>query len=149
MSAYIPTNVISITDGPDLPAVDLFNADRVRRNRRGYFRVPSVNCRPAQGDEGHGTARLTLAGTSVIPSRCSPPTWMRRPNRQLTHGEILLMLSGQSTPTPWKTKVASIWMGTNGCRYISQFLARRKVSILRTHVWPVLEMALYKDEGRN
>lgn len=78
VSAYIPTNVISITDGQIFLQSDLFNA-----NQRPPLTSASP-CRewaaPRQGHEGCQNLKLTTRSTVRLRSRCSPPIWMRPPD---------------------------------------------------------------------
>ncbi len=51
VSAYIPTNVISITDGQIFLSSDLFNSGLRPRNQRRYLRIPRRFRRSNQSDE--------------------------------------------------------------------------------------------------
>ena len=62
VSAYIPTNVISITDGQIFLQSDLFNVGRAPGGRRRHLGVPRRRRRADQGDEdGLRHAKLDLA----------------------------------------------------------------------------------------
>ena len=52
LSAYIPTNVISITDGQIFLEADLFNSGHPPRDQRGQLGLPRGRQRPGEGDEG-------------------------------------------------------------------------------------------------
>ena len=54
VTAFVPTNVISITDGQIFLETDLFNAGIRPAINPGIFRVPSRWCR---SDEDHQEAR--------------------------------------------------------------------------------------------
>ena len=62
VSAYIPTNVISITDGQIFLETDLFNAGHPPGGERRHLGVARGRRRPDQGDEaGRRHAALDLA----------------------------------------------------------------------------------------
>ena len=87
VSAYIPTNVISITDGQIFLQSDLFNA-----NQRPAINVGISVSRV--GGDAQIKAMKKVSGTlqarpGAVPrrwrrSRCSPPTWTRPPARSWT-----------------------------------------------------------------
>ena len=118
VSAYIPTNVISITDGQIFLQSDLFNANQrpavdvgISVSRVGGDAQPKAMKKVA------GTLKLTLAqyrsmaAFAMFASDLDAAT-----RRQLTRGERLMELlkQPQSTPYPLEEQVASIWMGTHG-----------------------------------
>ena len=118
VSAYIPTNVISITDGQIFLQSDLFNANQrpavdvgISVSRVGGAAQPKAMKKVA------GTLKLTLAqyrsmaAFAMFASDLDAAT-----RRQLTRGERLMELlkQPQSTPYAMEDQVASIWMGTNG-----------------------------------
>ncbi len=118
VSAYIPTNVISITDGQIFLQSDLFNA-----NQRPAVDV-GISVSRVGGDaqikamkKVAGTLKLTLAqyrsmaSFAMFASDLDPAT-----RRQLTRGERLMELLKQSQNSPMKVEeqVAVIWAGTNG-----------------------------------
>ena len=117
VSAYIPTNVISITDARS-SAVRPVQRESASRRRRGYFRVPCRWCRPAQGDEEG--RRYAQAHARAVPldgrlrdvrlrPGCGDPS--SADPRRAPHGAAQ---AAQSTPYAMEDQVASIWMGTNG-----------------------------------
>ncbi|MHB1064840.1 MAG: F0F1 ATP synthase subunit alpha [Georgenia sp.] len=118
VSAYIPTNVISITDGQIFLQSDLFNADQ-----RPAVDV-GISVSRVGGDaqikamkKVAGTLKITLAqyrsqaAFAMFASDLDPTT-----RQQLTRGERLMELlkQPQYTPYPVEDQVASIWAGTNG-----------------------------------
>ena len=118
VSAYIPTNVISITDGQIFLQSDLFNANQrpavdvgISVSRVGGDAQPKAMKKVA------GTLKLTLAqyrsmaAFAMFASDLDAAT-----RRQLTRGERLMELlkQPQSTPYPLEEQVASIWTGTHG-----------------------------------
>jgi F-type H+-transporting ATPase subunit alpha len=118
VSAYIPTNVISITDGQIFLQSDLFNA-----NQRPAVDV-GISVSRVGGDaqikamkKVAGTLKITLAqyrsmaAFAMFASDLDPTT-----RQQLTRGERLMELLKQPQYTPYavEDQVASIWAGTNG-----------------------------------
>ncbi|MCK6212647.1 F0F1 ATP synthase subunit alpha [Georgenia sp. EYE_87] len=148
VSAYIPTNVISITDGQIFLQSDLFNA-----NQRPAVDV-GISVSRVGGDaqikamkKVSGTLKITLAqyrsmaAFAMFASDLDPTT-----RAQLTRGERLMELlkQPQYTPYPVEDQVASIWAGTNGylddvdvqdiSRFESELLdhLRRNTAVLTT-----------------
>ncbi|PFG20290.1 F0F1 ATP synthase subunit alpha [Serinibacter salmoneus] len=126
VSAYIPTNVISITDGQIFLQSDLFNADQ-----RPAVDV-GISVSRVGGDaqvkamkQVSGTLKLTLAqyrslaAFAMFASDLDPAT-----RAQLDRGARLteLLKQPQYSPYPVEEQVLSIWAGTNG------FLDRLEVS---------------------
>jgi F-type H+-transporting ATPase subunit alpha len=118
VSAYIPTNVISITDGQIFLQSDLFNA-----NQRPAVDV-GISVSRVGGDaqikamkKVSGTLKITLAqyrsmaAFAMFASDLDPTT-----RQQLIRGERLMELLKQPQYTPYdvEDQVASIWTGTNG-----------------------------------
>ena len=118
VSAYIPTNVISITDGQIFLQSDLFNA-----NQRPAVDV-GISVSRVGGDaqvkamkKVSGTLKITLAqyrsmaAFAMFASDLDSAT-----KQQLTRGERLMELlkQPQATPYPVPDQVASIWAGTHG-----------------------------------
>lgn len=118
VSAYIPTNVISITDGQIFLQSDLFNA-----NQR-----PAVDVGVSVSRVGgaaqvkamkkvSGTLKITLAqyrsmaAFAMFASDLDDAT-----KQQLTRGERLMALLKQPQASPYSVaqQVVSIWAGTNG-----------------------------------
>lgn len=118
VSAYIPTNVISITDGQIFLQSDLFNS-----NQRPAVDV-GISVSRVGGDaqikamkKVSGTLKITLAqyrsqaAFAMFASDLDVTT-----RRQLTRGERLMEIlkQPQYTPYPVEDQVVSVWAGTNG-----------------------------------
>ena len=118
VSAYIPTNVISITDGQIFLQSDLFNS-----NQRPAVDV-GISVSRVGGDaqikamkKVSGTLKITLAqyraqeAFAMFASDLDATT-----RRQLTRGERLMEILKQPQYTPYaiEDQVASVWAGTNG-----------------------------------
>ncbi|MDK7186300.1 F0F1 ATP synthase subunit alpha [Winkia neuii] len=118
VSAYIPTNVISITDGQIFLQSDLFNS-----NQRPAVDV-GISVSRVGGDaqikamkKVAGTLKLTLAqyrsqaAFAMFASDLDEAT-----RQQLTRGERLMELlkQPQSSPVKVEDQVAVIWAGTHG-----------------------------------
>lgn len=118
VSAYIPTNVISITDGQIFLQSDLFNS-----NQRPAVDV-GISVSRVGGDaqikamkKVAGTLKITLAqyraqaAFAMFASDLDSTT-----RRQLVRGERLMELLKQPQYTPFEVEaqVASVWAGTNG-----------------------------------
>lgn len=118
VSAYIPTNVISITDGQIFLQSDLFNS-----NQRPAVDV-GISVSRVGGDaqikamkKVAGTLKITLAqyraqaAFAMFASDLDATT-----RRQLTRGERLMELLKQPQYTPYavEDQVASVWAGTKG-----------------------------------
>lgn len=118
VSAYIPTNVISITDGQIFLQSDLFNS-----NQRPAVDV-GISVSRVGGDaqikamkKVAGTLKITLAqyraqaAFAMFASDLDAAT-----QRQLNRGARLMELLKQSqfTPFPVADQVVAVWAGTNG-----------------------------------
>ncbi|MBT1003123.1 F0F1 ATP synthase subunit alpha [Paenarthrobacter sp. DKR-5] len=148
VSAYIPTNVISITDGQIFLQSDLFNANQrpavdvgVSVSRvGGAAQVKSMK-------KVSGTLKLDLAQYRDMQAFAMFASDLDAASRQqLTRGARLMELlkQGQYQPFPVEDQVVSIWAGTNGylddvpvediSRFESEFLEhlRHSSSILTT-----------------
>lgn len=118
VSAYIPTNVISITDGQIFLQSDLFNANQRPAVDVGISvsRVGGAAQVKAM-KKVSGTLKITLAqyrsmaAFAMFASDLDDAT-----KRQLTRGERLMALLKQSQANPYSVseQVVSIWAGTNG-----------------------------------
>ena len=118
VSAYIPTNVISITDGQIFLQSDLFNA-----NQRPAVDV-GISVSRVGGDAQvkalktvAGTVKLTLAQSRSMAAFAMLASDLDAATRkQLTRGERLMELlkQPQYTPYPVEEQVVSVWAGTNG-----------------------------------
>jgi F-type H+-transporting ATPase subunit alpha len=148
VSAYIPTNVISITDGQIFLQSDRFNANQrpavdvgVSVSRvGGAAQVKSMK-------KVSGTLKLDLAQYRDMQAFAMFASDLDAASRQqLTRGARLMELlkQGQYSPFPVENQVVSIWAGTNGylddvpvedvSRFESEFLEHlaHKSSILTT-----------------
>lgn len=118
VSAYIPTNVISITDGQIFLESDLFNA-----NQR-----PAVNVGVSVSRVGGaaqikamksvaGSLRVDLAQFRALEAFALFASDLDAASRQqLSRGQRLMELlkQGQYSPFPVEEQVVSIWLGTTG-----------------------------------
>ncbi len=118
VSAYIPTNVISITDGQIFLESDLFNA-----NQR-----PAVNVGVSVSRVGgaaqikamksvSGRLKIDLAQFRALEAFAMFASDLDAASRQqLSRGQRLMELlkQGQYTPFPVEEQVVSIWLGTTG-----------------------------------
>ncbi|GAB2735301.1 F0F1 ATP synthase subunit alpha [Sinomonas soli] len=148
VSAYIPTNVISITDGQIFLQSDLFNANQrpavdvgISVSRvGGAAQVKSMK-------SVSGTLKLDLAQYRDMQAFAMFASDLDAASRQqLTRGARLMELlkQGQYSPFPVEEQVVSIWAGTRGYlddvpvedvrRFEADFLdyLKRKTSILTT-----------------
>ncbi|KAB1657316.1 F0F1 ATP synthase subunit alpha [Pseudoclavibacter chungangensis] len=118
VSAYIPTNVISITDGQIFLQSDLFNA-----NQRPAVDVGiSVSRVGGDAQQKHikkvsGTLKLELAQYRSLQAFAMFASDLDAASRrQLERGARLteLLKQPQYSPHPIEEQVVSIWAGTNG-----------------------------------
>ncbi|KAD3436343.1 F0F1 ATP synthase subunit alpha [Arthrobacter yangruifuii] len=146
VSAYIPTNVISITDGQIFLQSDLFNANQRPAVDVGISvsRVGGAAQQKAM-KKVSGTLKLELAQYRDMQAFAMFASDLDAASRQqLTRGARLMELlkQGQYAPFPVEDQVVSIWMGTNGYlddvpvedvrRFESEFLehVRRSSSVM-------------------
>jgi F-type H+/Na+-transporting ATPase subunit alpha len=118
VSAYIPTNVISITDGQIFLQSDLFNA-----NQRPAVDV-GISVSRVGGDaqvksikKVSGTLKLELAQYRSLEAFAMFASDLDAASRrQLARGARLteLLKQPQYSPFPVESQVVSIWAGTNG-----------------------------------
>jgi F-type H+-transporting ATPase subunit alpha len=118
VSAYIPTNVISITDGQIFLQSDLFNA-----NQRPAVDV-GISVSRVGGDaqvksikKVSGTLKLELAQYRALEAFALFASDLDATSRrQLARGARLteLLRQPQYSPYPVEDQVVSIWAGTNG-----------------------------------
>ncbi|MGW6131781.1 F0F1 ATP synthase subunit alpha [Cellulomonas sp. NPDC055163] len=118
VSAYIPTNVISITDGQIFLQSDLFNADQRPAVDVGISvsRVGGAAQVKAM-KQVSGTLKLDLAQFRSLEAFAMFASDLDAASRaQLTRGARLMELlkQGQYSPYPVEDQVASIWAGTKG-----------------------------------
>ncbi|MER2134246.1 MAG: F0F1 ATP synthase subunit alpha [Arthrobacter sp.] len=118
VSAYIPTNVISITDGQIFLQSDLFNANQRPAVDVGISvsRVGGAAQQKAM-KKVSGTLKLELAQYRDMQAFAMFASDLDAASRQqLTRGARLMELlkQGQYAPYPVEDQVVSIWAGTNG-----------------------------------
>ena len=148
VSAFIPTNVISITDGQIFLQSDLFNANQCPAVDVGVSvsRVGGAAQVKAM-KKVSGTLKLELAQYRDMQAFAMFASDLDAASKQqLTRGARLMELlkQGQYAPFPVENQVVSIWMGTNGYldnvpvedvrRFETEFLEhlRHNTSILTT-----------------
>jgi len=118
VSAYIPTNVISITDGQIFLQSDLFNADQRPAVDVGIS-VSRVggSAQVKAMKKVSGTLKLDLAQYRSLEAFAMFASDLDAASKaQLTRGARLMELlkQGQYSPYPVEDQVASIWAGTKG-----------------------------------
>jgi F-type H+-transporting ATPase subunit alpha len=118
VSAYIPTNVISITDGQIYLEPDLFNAG-VRPAINVGISVSRVggNAQTPAMKKVAGKLRLELAQYRELAAFAQFASDLDKATRdQLTRGERLveLLKQDQFVPMPFEQQVMSIYAGTSG-----------------------------------
>jgi F-type H+/Na+-transporting ATPase subunit alpha len=118
ISAYIPTNVISITDGQIYLETDLFNAGvRPAINvGRSVSRVGG-NAQVKGMKKVAGTLKLSLSQYRDLEAFASFASDLDAASRaQLDRGQRLVELLKQSQyqPYPVEREIVSIWLGTTG-----------------------------------
>ena len=118
VSAYIPTNVIRITDGQIFLETDLFNPGQRPAVNAGLS-VSRVGWqRPDQGDApGRRPLRLDLAQYRELAAFAQFASDLDKATRdQLTRGEKLseILKQPQFAPLAVEKQVAIIWAATNG-----------------------------------
>ncbi|GMA30696.1 F0F1 ATP synthase subunit alpha [Litorihabitans aurantiacus] len=118
VSAYIPTNVISITDGQIFLQSDLFNANQRPAVDVGISvsRVGGAAQVKAMKNVS-GTLKLTLAQYRSLAAFAMFASDLDPASRQaLARGERLteLLKQPQYSPYPVEDQVVAIWAGTNG-----------------------------------
>ena len=118
VSAFIPTNVISITDGQIFLETDLFNSG-VRPAINVGISVSRVGgaAQVKAMKSVSGRLRLDLAQYRELESFAAFGSDLDKASKaQLARGAVLveLLKQGQYTPFPVAHQVLSIWAGTNG-----------------------------------
>ncbi len=118
VSAYIPTNVISITDGQIFLETDLFNAG-VRPAINVGISVSRVgtNAQVKAMKKVSGTLRLGLSQFRDLEAFAAFASDLDAASRaQLDRGARLveLLKQGQYSPFPVEREVVSVWAGTTG-----------------------------------
>jgi F-type H+-transporting ATPase subunit alpha len=118
VSAYIPTNVISITDGQIFLQTDLFNQGQRPAVNAGIS-VSRVggNAQIKAMRQVSGRLRLDLAQYRELAAFAQFASDLDKATRdQLTRGErlTLVLRQPQFAPVPVEKQVAILWAGTNG-----------------------------------
>jgi len=118
VSAFIPTNVISITDGQIFLQTDLFNSG-VRPAINVGISVSRVggNAQVKAMKSVSGRLRLDLAQYRELEAFSAFASDLDKASKaQLARGQRLveLLKQGQFSPYPVERQVVSIWAGTNG-----------------------------------
>ncbi len=118
VSAYIPTNVISITDGQIYLESDLFNAN-VRPAINVGISVSRVggNAQIKAMRQVAGSLRLDLAQYRSLAAFAQIGSDLDKASMaQLTRGArmVEILKQGQLSPLPVEKQVLIIWTGTNG-----------------------------------
>ena len=118
VSAYIPTNVISITDGQIYLRGRPVQRQRASGHRRGYLGLPSRWRRADQGDEVG--RRATQARPRAVPRhggvrhvRLRPRPCLASPARPWCASRRAAQAAAVP-PYPVEEQVVSIWTGTTG-----------------------------------
>ena len=118
VSAYIPTNVISITDGQIFLQSDLFNADQRPAVDVGISVSRVGGAAQVKAMKGvSGTLKLDLAQYRSLEAFAMFASDLDAASKaQLTRGARLMELlkQPQYTPYPVENQVAAIWAGTKG-----------------------------------
>ena len=118
VSAYIPTNVISITDGQIFLQSDLFNANQRPAVDVGISVSRVGGSAQVKSIKGvSGTLKLELAQYRSLQAFAMFASDLDAASRrQLERGARLteLLRQPQYTPYPVEEQVVSIWAGTNG-----------------------------------
>ena len=118
VSAYIPTNVISITDGQIYLESDLFNAN-VRPAINVGISVSRVggNAQIKAMRQVAGSLRLDLAQYRALAAFAQIGSDLDKASmQQLTRGArmVEILKQGQFSPVPVEKQILIIWAGTNG-----------------------------------
>ena len=118
VSAYIPTNVISITDGQIFLQSDLFNANQRPAIDVGISVSRVGGAAQVKAMKGvAGTLKISLAQYRDMQAFAMFASDLDAASRrQLDRGARLteLLRQGQYQPYPVEDQVVSVWAGTNG-----------------------------------
>src|SRR5262245_946631 len=118
VSAYIPTNVISITDGQIFLEADLFNAGvRPAINVGNSVSRVGGSAQTKAMKQVAGTLRLDLAQFRELAAFAQFGSELDKATQaQLNRGQRLteLLKQPQYSPMPVELQVVSVWAGTNG-----------------------------------
>ena len=103
VSAYIPTNVISITDGQVYPGAEPVQRRCAPGHQRGAFRVPRGRRGSDQGHEAGGRAPCAWTSPSTASWRLSPSSariWTRAPRPSWTAARVWWSCSSSPSTSP-------------------------------------------------
>lgn len=118
VSAYIPTNVISITDGQCFLQSDLFNANQRPAVDVGISVSRVGGSAQTKAMKGvSGTLKISLAQYRDLEAFAMFASDLDAASKQqLARGARLteLLKQGQANPMPMEEQVVSIWAGTRG-----------------------------------
>ena len=119
VSAYIPTNVISITDGQCFLETDLFNAGVRPADQRRHLGLAGRRRSSAQGDAGG--RRPPARGPRAVPRARGVRRVRVRPGQGQSAAAgprqsrlVELLKQPASSPFPIGREIVSIWAGTTG-----------------------------------
>ena len=107
VSAYIPTNVISITDGQIFLETELFHSGVMPGRQPRHLGVPCRRQRPDQGhEEGgrHPEADLLPVPRAAVASPSSVPIWTPTPRPAWHRASASWKCSSRTATPPWPWK---------------------------------------------
>ncbi len=159
VSAYIPTNVISITDGQIYLEADLFNSN-VRPAINVGLSVSRVggNAQVKAMRQVAGSLRLELAQYRSLAAFAQFGSELDKASQQqLTRGQRLteILKQGQYSPVPVEKQILAIFAGTSGvlddlpieqCRPFEQELNKFFESAHPGHLQAIREKKILDDE---
>lgn len=160
VSAYIPTNVISITDGQIFLSADIFNAG-IRPAINVGISVSRVGsaAQPKAMKQVAGKLKLELAQFAELEAFSQFASDLDQATQnQLARGQRLreLLKQPQASPLSFSDQVATIYAGTNGyldkvsIDQVQQFLAGMRQFLAKTPYNAAIESTgVLNDENEN